>query len=93
MDGVYLTSAEITEVIAPTDTKPYSTYTVAWRDQEIKNVRPSDFAEYKVGDRVTILKDVAATKKTQTWKDDDTKTFGDTWMIAPITFYGLKKET
>ena len=94
MDTVFYTSAVITEVIDPTDTVPYSTYKVKWHgnDDEI-TVKPSDFALYKVGDRVTILKDVTATKKSQRWDDDDMKTFGDTWMIVPVTFYGLEKET
>ena len=91
MDLVYLTGGVVKEIIDPTDTAPYSVYTVIWHGKEIKNVRPSDFALYAVGDRVTILKDVTADKKTQLWKDDDMKTFGDGWMIAPITFYGLEQ--
>jgi hypothetical protein len=72
---------------------------VAWRKDEI-TARPSDFAEYRVDDRVTILKDVATEKKTQLWKDDDMQYFGGkkeiapkdiTWQIIPLTFYGLEK--
>jgi hypothetical protein len=96
MDTVYYTSAVVQGINEPTDEEPYSTYDVKWRESGAKGssitVRPSDFAEYKVGDRVTILKDVATTKKTQLWKDEDMDTFGDTWMIAPIGFYGLDKE-
>jgi hypothetical protein len=91
MDTVYYTSAVITEVIDPTDEIPYPTYKAKWRKDEI-TVNPSDFALYKVGDRVTVLKDVATDKKTQLWKDDDMKTYGETWMIAPITFYGLETQ-
>lgn len=91
MDTVYYTGAVITEVIEPTDEVPYPTYKVKWRKDEI-TVNPSDFAEYRVGDRVTILKDVATGKKTQLWKDDDTKNPGETWQIVPITFYGLEWE-
>ena len=91
MDTVYYTSAVVTEVIEPTDDVPCPTYKVKWRKDEV-TVTPSDFAEYKVGDRVTILKDVATEKKSQLWKDDDMETFGATWMIAPIGFYGLDKE-
>ena len=90
MDTVYYTGAVIKEVIDPTDTVPYPTYTVQWR-KDVVTATPSDFALYKVGDRVTILKDVTTEKKTQLWKDDDAKTFGDTWMICPITFYGLEQ--
>ena len=92
MDTVYLTGGVITAVIDSTDTVPYPTYKVKWRKDEF-SVNQSDFALYKVGDRVTILKDVTATKKSQRWDDDDMKTFGDTWMIVPVTFYGLEKET
>lgn len=90
MDTVYYSGARITEVIDPTDTIAYPTYKVKWhgKDEEI-TVRPSDFAEYKVDDRVTILKDVVTEKKTQLWKDDDMKTFGDSWQICPISYYGL----
>jgi hypothetical protein len=88
MDTVYYSSGRITEVIDPTNTVPYPTYKVQWR-KDVVTANPSDFAEYKVGDRVTILKDVSTTKKSQLWKDNDMKTFGETWMIAPIGFYGL----
>ena len=90
MDTVYYTGAVIKEAIAPTDDTPYATYKVQWRKDEV-TAKPSDFALYKMGDRVTILKDVTTEKKTQLWKDDDAKTFGDTWMICPITFYGLEQ--
>lgn len=91
MDTVYYTGAVIKEVIDPTDTVPYPTYTVQWR-KDVVTAKPSDFALYKVGDRVTILKDVSTEKKTQLWKDDDTKEIGETAMIVPITFYGLEQE-
>ena len=93
---VYYDSAVIIDVIPPTNIKPYSTYTVTWHglEQEITKVKPSDFCEYRVGDRVTILKDVTTDKTVQRWDDDDMKTFGEGWVIAPITFYGLEiKET
>jgi hypothetical protein len=52
-------------------------------------VKPTDFATYKVGDRVTILKKVPNKKDSQLWKDDDTKKFNvDDWVIAPFMFYG-----
>jgi hypothetical protein len=90
MDTVYYSGARIMEVIEPSeDGVPYPTYKVAWRQDEFM-VNPSDFAEYRVGDRVTILKDVATTKKTQLWKDDDMKEFGENWMIVPISFYALE---
>jgi len=88
MDTVYYSSGRVTEVIEPTDEVPYPTYKVLWRKDEV-TATPSDFSEYKVGDRVTILKDVATTKQSQLWKDDDMKKFGGNWMLAPISFYGL----
>ena len=89
VDTVYYTSAVITEVIAPDNNFLYPRYMVQWR-KDVIQVNPSDFAEYRVDDRVTILKDVSTTKQSQLWKDDDMKQFGDTWQIVPITFYGLE---
>jgi len=97
---VYLTSAVIKSIQEPTDDTPYSTYTVTWQNQEITGVRPSDFAEYREKDRVSILKDVSTDKVTQLWRDDDMEYFGGqedmdpadiTWQICPISFYGLEK--
>jgi hypothetical protein len=89
MDTVYFTGAVITEIIVPTDETPYPTYKVQWRKNEV-TMPASDFAEYKVGDRVTILKDVATVKTTQLWKDDDMKADCDkaVWQIVPVSFYG-----
>jgi hypothetical protein len=92
MDTVFLTSAEIVSIEDPIHTRPYSLYTVRWRGREqTEVVRPSDFGEYAVGDRVTIMKDVSTEKTTQLWKDDDTENFGDMWQIVPINFYGLER--
>jgi hypothetical protein len=92
-DTVYLTAGVITAVIEPTDTEPYCTYEVRWHKEEEKLIfRPTDFAEYKVDDWVSILKDVATEKKSQLWKDDDMETKGDNWMVAPFLFYGYGKK-
>lgn len=93
MDMVYYTSARVVEVIEPSDEMPYPTYKVQWRKDEVTAIS-TDFAEYKVGDRVTILKDVATEKKSQLWSDDDMKSGCDKakWAICPITFYGLDEE-
>jgi len=64
--GVLL-RGRITEVIEPTDEVPYPTYKVQWRKDEV-TATPSDFSEYRVGDRVTILKDVATTKQSHSGK-------------------------
>lgn len=94
LDTAYLTGGMITEI--DEDSQDYPVYTVKWRgDGEGENTykaTSSDFAEYKVGDRVTIIKDVvkAAEKDSQRWKDDDMKEFDkDKWMIAPIIFYEI----
>lgn len=91
IDTVYYTGAKVLEVIEPTEDEAYPTYRVRWRKYEVI-AKPSDFAEYQVGDRVTILKDVATEKTEQTWDDDDAKsdaaTFDtDLWVIVPVTFY------
>jgi hypothetical protein len=54
-------------------------------------VKPSDFAEYKVDDRVTIFKDVTTEKQSQLWKDTDTENWDDVWQIIPLSFYGLER--
>lgn len=94
VDTVYYTGAVIKEIIEPTDEVPYPTYKVKWRKFEVTAI-PSDFAEYRVDDRVTILKDVATEKTSQLWKDSDTKVDCDksTWQICPICFYGLENPT
>jgi len=88
MDTVYYSSARVKEVIEPDDEIPYPRYKVQWR-KDVVEATPSDFAEYQVEDRVTILKAVDVDKKSQTWKDDDVKEFppDQKWIIAPITFY------
>ena len=93
LDTPFYTSGIITEVLDPVAPATYNTYMVQWRKTVgaptgIIEVRPSDFAEYRVGDRVAILKDVASTKTTQLWKDDDMFTPEEMWQICPITFYG-----
>ena len=89
-DSVYLTGGVIKEVIDPTDDVPYSTFVATWRGKDIENVKPSDFCEYHVGDRCSILKDVSTEKQSQLWRDDDTKPDCDksTWQIVPISYYG-----
>lgn len=97
MDTVFYTSGVIEEIEDPTDERPFPLYKVRWRktddyDDGIVDAIPSDFATYQVGDRVTILKDVDTEKTSQLWKDDDMREWGENWLIAPITFYGLGYE-
>jgi hypothetical protein len=48
----------------------------------------TDFAEYKKGDRVTILKDVATKKDSELWKDEDMEKFDEeVWRVVPLTYY------
>jgi hypothetical protein len=91
MDTIYYTSGIIKEILEPTADTPYPTYTVQWRKDTYTPVRPTDFTEYKVGDRVTLLKDVETTKTSQLWKDDDMEKFGK-WVIAPLSFYNINPD-
>ena len=54
---------------------------------EVATIAPSDFAEYEVGDRVTVLKTFSSNPTGKfSWKD-----LGEAdsdWVIVPITFYG-----
>jgi hypothetical protein len=87
MDTIFYTSGRIKEVIAPDNTFPYPRYRVQWR-KDVVEATPSDFAEYQVGDRVTILKEVDTNKKSQLWNDDDVKEFDtEKWIIVPLTHY------
>jgi len=94
MATVYYDSAVILEINEPTAETPYSTYLCQWRvsdkypDGKI-TVTPSDFATYKVGDRITLLKDIKTTKTSELWSDPDLTQFGDTWQAVPVSFYGL----
>ena len=87
INTVYLTSAVIKEVIEPNDTYPYSRYIVQWQKFEV-TANPSDFCEYRVGDRVSVLKDVSTTKTSQLWRDEDQHTWGENWALVPISYYG-----
>ena len=106
VDTVYFTSGFIKEIIDPTDDQPWPSYRITWRkNPDDPNstgeylLYPTDFTEYKVGDRVTILKDVTTEKTSQQWKDDDMKTMGgekansstpvQNCAIAPIAFYNI----
>ncbi len=82
LDTVYYTSGVIKDV------NPEGPRYLVLRQGKRVWARPTDYAEYKVGDRVTILKNVGTTKESQTWEDKED--FGEDWFIAPITFYGGK---
>jgi hypothetical protein len=92
MDTIFYSGCRIKAI--DTKSKDYPIYTVEWRGYTVKKestVKPTDFAEYKIGDRVTILKNVPSKKQSQQWKDEDMKEFdGENWMIAPLIFYGIK---
>ena len=105
-DTVYFTSGIIQEIIDPTDDQPWPSYRVTWRKNPDDSngtgeylLYPTDLTEYKVGDRVIILKDVTTTKTSQQWKDDDLKTLGggkadpskpvQTCAVVPLMFFGI----
>lgn len=87
LNTVYLTGGRIIKVIDPDDTYPFPRYSVQWM-KNVVTANPSDFATYKKGDRVSILKNVSTDKQSQTWEDEDQTIWGDNWQIVPITFYG-----
>ena len=69
----------------------FAVWEIEWRGKRDIKVYPTDFAEYRVGDRVTVLKDVATVKESQTWKDENMKPENfdeEVWRIAPLTYYG-----
>jgi hypothetical protein len=90
MDTLYYTSGKITAIEEPTDDRPYSLYTVKWRKDSVK-AKPSDFAQYTVGDRVAILKKPADDTTSQTW-DKNNKFDQDNWIIIPVTFYEVEDQ-
>ena len=86
-DTVFITSAEA-KIVEQTP-EGYYKVQVDWRKKRELKVYPSDFTEYKAEDRVTIMKDVTAKKKSQLWKDDDCFEFDEeVWRIVPLTYYG-----
>lgn len=85
MDTVFVTSARIIECIINHDGS--QSLLVEWRGNKFI-VNTTDFAEYRAGERVTILKDISVTKETQLWKDDDTHIYNPTvWRVVPLMYY------
>jgi hypothetical protein len=80
METVHYSNAKVLEVL---DEEPYPKYMIRYRKHEIV-AKPTDFAEYKVDDRVTILR--LSDKTSWTW-DDLTEFDTEEWVIAPISFY------
>ena len=109
LDTVYFTAGFIKEIVDPTDEKPWPSYKVTWRkDPDNPDstgeylLFPTDWTEYKVGDRVLIIKDVTTGKKSHLWKDDDMKTMGGektdpktpvkTCALAPLYFFKINPD-
>lgn len=79
IETVYYTSAKVLEVVDET------TYIISYQGKEIE-AKSTDYAIYKVEDRVTILKGVEHPEDSMTWKDmTDYNT--DIWSIIPMVFY------
>ena len=78
LDTVYYTSGVIKKAEPPR-------YLVLWQGLKLW-LKSTDYAIYKVGDRVTILKNVGTKRETQTWDVEREALY----FIAPITFYGGK---
>ena len=98
MDTVFYTSGIIKEIIEPTEELFCKRYKIQWRKtidypEGIVELRPSDFAEYRLGDMVCMLKlnDQEELKESQLWKDDDTKEISSKkFIVFPAIFYGIK---
>jgi hypothetical protein len=95
LDTLYYSSAKVVEVQEPEEGRPFKLYKVRWRANEDDETeflaRPSGFEEYQVDDLVTILKDAATDRRSQTWEDD--KEFDqEVWRIAPVTFWKKEEE-
>lgn len=79
LETVFYTSGIVLEVLGD------GSYTVQYRKNVI-NAVASDWAEYEVDDRVTILKEVDNPAESFLWEDiEDYKE--DKWVLVPITFY------
>lgn len=83
METVYYTNAKVIEVLEATDETPYPTYRIQYRKYQII-AKPTDFADHKVDERVTILR--LSDKDSWTWKDL-TEFNTEEWVIAPVSFY------
>jgi hypothetical protein len=96
MDTVFFSSGIIQEIIDPVDeVYTFPRYRVLWRvttenPDGIIEIGPTDFAEYRVGDRITIFKTGSMEKETQRWKDDDAKALVPSMCsVCPVIFYGV----
>jgi len=85
IETVHYTTAKIIEVIEPDEEFFYQRYKVQYRKYDELVVKPTDFAEYKEDDIVTILR-VPEDKESWTW-EDLTEFDTENWVIAPISFY------
>lgn len=86
MDTVFITSAQVDKVETH-ERLGYQKLYFKWRNKNIV-AYTTDFANYKRGDRATILKDVTADKPSELWNDEDmTKFDEEVWRIVPLTYY------
>ena len=84
IETVYYTSAKVLEVIDAT------TYLISYSNKEVE-AKSSDYAIYKVGERVTILKGVEHEEDSMTW--EDLKEYDtELWSIIPAIFYHKEEE-
>ena len=84
IETVYYTSAKVLEVIDDV------TYLVSYNNKDIE-AKSSDYAIYKVDDRVTILKGAEHEEDSMTW--EDLKDFdAELWSIIPAIFYYEEEE-
>jgi len=87
IDTAFITSG--TATVTEKHQDGYYLCTMDWRKDKNLKVYPSDFAQYEVGDRLTVLKTITTTKKSQLWKDEDCFKFDkEIWRVVPLTYYG-----
>ena len=88
--GNWIETVFYTSGIVKTADTEQGEYVVQYRKNEVHAVS-SDWAEYKVDDRVTILKKIPAPFSTFTWEDLGEFEENE-WVIVPVTFYDDDEE-
>lgn len=107
LDTVFFSSGFVNTLEEATAEFPWKPVKTQWRinpllenDDGLYILRPTDFSDYQTpdqntdtgyGDRVTLLKDISATKPSELWRDEDMSPPLNTakTQVVPIMFYGI----
>lgn len=85
IETVHYTNVKITEIIDCSYETQYPRYRIQYRKHAELIAKPTDFAGYVVGDKVTVIR---VEKNKQSWTWNDLTTFNThEWVIAPVSFY------